>query len=103
VRLGDAVASCWSATGIWNNVHTTIDEVWYYPIENQSTELQRYRANALDMNYDLPEDWRHGPYSEAKEDAVRPGAGWDQQVSPPEDGGNQRLTRRSDLAAPASL
>jgi oligopeptide transport system substrate-binding protein len=38
----------------WNNAHTTIDEVWYYPIENQSTELQRYRANALDMTYDLP-------------------------------------------------
>jgi oligopeptide transport system substrate-binding protein len=38
----------------WDNDNTTIDEVWYYPIENQSTELQRYRANALDMTYDLP-------------------------------------------------
>jgi oligopeptide transport system substrate-binding protein len=38
----------------WDNANTTIDEVWYYPIENQSTELQRYRANALDMTYDLP-------------------------------------------------
>ena len=38
----------------WDNDNTTIDEVWYYPIENQSTELQRYRAHALDMTYDLP-------------------------------------------------
>jgi len=38
----------------WDNENTTIDEVWYYPIENQSTELQRYRAGALDMTYDLP-------------------------------------------------
>jgi len=38
----------------WGNENTTIDEVWYYPIENQSTELQRYRAGALDMTYDLP-------------------------------------------------
>ncbi|NHA14896.1 peptide ABC transporter substrate-binding protein [Thioalkalivibrio sp. XN279] len=38
----------------WDNDNTTIDEVWFYPIENQSTELQRYRADALDMTYDLP-------------------------------------------------
>ncbi len=38
----------------WDNDNTTIDEVWFYPIENQSTELQRYRADALDMSYDLP-------------------------------------------------
>jgi oligopeptide transport system substrate-binding protein len=38
----------------WDNDNTTIDEVWFYPLENQSTELQRYRANALDMTYDLP-------------------------------------------------
>jgi oligopeptide transport system substrate-binding protein len=38
----------------WNNENTTIDEVWFYPIENQSIELQRYRADALDMTYDLP-------------------------------------------------
>ena len=38
----------------WDDENTTIDEVWFYPIENQSTELQRYRADALDMTYDLP-------------------------------------------------
>ncbi|MFU8821758.1 MAG: peptide ABC transporter substrate-binding protein [Gammaproteobacteria bacterium] len=38
----------------WDNDNTKLDEVWYYPIENQSTELQRYRADALDMTYDLP-------------------------------------------------
>ena len=38
----------------WDDGNTTIDEVWYYPIENQSTELQRYRADALDLTYDLP-------------------------------------------------
>lgn len=38
----------------WDVANVTLDEVWYYPTENQSTELQRYRANALDMTYDLP-------------------------------------------------
>lgn len=38
----------------WDNDNTVIDEVWYYPIENQSVELQRYRADALDMTYELP-------------------------------------------------
>ena len=38
----------------WDNDNTSIDEVWFYPIENQSTELQRYRANELDMTYEIP-------------------------------------------------
>lgn len=38
----------------WDAANVTLDEVWYYPIENQSTELQRYRADALDYTYDLP-------------------------------------------------
>jgi oligopeptide transport system substrate-binding protein len=38
----------------WDNDNTKLDEVWYYPIENQSTELQRYRADAVDMTEDLP-------------------------------------------------
>ena len=38
----------------WDAANVTLEEVWYYPIENQSTELQRYRADALDYTYDLP-------------------------------------------------
>lgn len=38
----------------WDVDNVRLDEVWYYPIENQSTELQRYRANELDMTNDLP-------------------------------------------------
>jgi oligopeptide transport system substrate-binding protein len=38
----------------WNNDNTVLDEVWHYPTENLSSELQSYRANALDMTYDLP-------------------------------------------------
>ncbi|MEE8305886.1 MAG: peptide ABC transporter substrate-binding protein [Gammaproteobacteria bacterium] len=38
----------------WDNANTVIDEVWYYPIEEQSTELRRYRANELDYTYDIP-------------------------------------------------
>jgi oligopeptide transport system substrate-binding protein len=38
----------------WDAAKVTLDEVWYYPIENQSTELQRYRADALDYTYELP-------------------------------------------------
>ena len=33
---------------------TIIDEVWYYPEEDQATELKRYRAGALDFTYELP-------------------------------------------------
>ena len=38
----------------WDNANTTIDEVWFYPIETPSTELQRYRADELDMTDSLP-------------------------------------------------
>jgi oligopeptide transport system substrate-binding protein len=42
------------------NDRTIIDEVWYYPVENQDAELNRYRAGELDMTYGLPTrqmDW----------------------------------------------
>ena len=38
----------------WDNVNTTIDTVYYYPIEDQSTGLKRFRANELDFTYELP-------------------------------------------------
>jgi len=38
----------------WNNDHTIIDEVWYYPIEDQSSELKRYRAGEIDYTYEVP-------------------------------------------------
>ncbi len=38
----------------WDNANTTLEEVWYYPIEDQSAELKRYRADELDYTYELP-------------------------------------------------
>jgi oligopeptide transport system substrate-binding protein len=38
----------------WENDKTTINEVWYYPIENAESELNRYRANEFDMTETLP-------------------------------------------------
>jgi oligopeptide transport system substrate-binding protein len=38
----------------WGNEDVRLDEVWYYPIENQSTELQRYRAHELEFTSDVP-------------------------------------------------
>ncbi len=38
----------------WDNSNTTIDTVYYYPIEDQSTGLKRFRANELDFTYELP-------------------------------------------------
>jgi oligopeptide transport system substrate-binding protein len=38
----------------WNNDKTIIDTVNYYPIEDQSTGLKRFRANELDYTYELP-------------------------------------------------
>ena len=38
----------------WDNANTTIDTVFYYPIEDQSTGLKRFRANELDFTYELP-------------------------------------------------
>ena len=43
-----------------DNDNTTIDTVFYYPLENQDTELKRYRANELDVTYEIPNrqaDW----------------------------------------------
>lgn len=38
----------------WNNDNTIIDEVIYYPIEDQSSELKRYRAGELDFTDEVP-------------------------------------------------
>jgi oligopeptide transport system substrate-binding protein len=38
----------------WDNANTIIDEVYHYPIEDQSAELMRYRAGELDWTYEVP-------------------------------------------------
>ncbi|HDK38391.1 MAG TPA: peptide ABC transporter substrate-binding protein [Thiolapillus brandeum] len=38
----------------WNDADTIIDTVYYYPIEDQSTELKRYRAGEIDRTEDVP-------------------------------------------------
>jgi oligopeptide transport system substrate-binding protein len=38
----------------WDNAHTKLDEVWYYPTEDQNAELQRFRANELDFTFNVP-------------------------------------------------
>lgn len=38
----------------WDNAATTIDQVWYYPVENAESELNRYRANEFDMTETVP-------------------------------------------------
>ena len=44
----------------WDNGNTTIDEVWYYPTEDQTAELSRFRAGELDLSSAIPKrqvDW----------------------------------------------
>jgi oligopeptide transport system substrate-binding protein len=38
----------------WDNENTVIDEVWYYPTEDKTGELSRYRANELDITSSVP-------------------------------------------------
>ena len=38
----------------WANDKTIINEVWYYPVENAESELNRYRANEFDLTETLP-------------------------------------------------
>ncbi len=38
----------------WDNADTIIDTVYYYPIEDQSTALKRYRANEIDRTEEVP-------------------------------------------------
>lgn len=38
----------------WDNARTLINEVWYYPVENAESELNRYRANEFDMTETVP-------------------------------------------------
>jgi oligopeptide transport system substrate-binding protein len=38
----------------WDNEHTKLDEVWFYPTEDQMAELQRYRADELDITEQIP-------------------------------------------------
>ena len=37
-----------------DNGNTTIDEVWYYPTEDLTAELSRFRAGELDLSYAIP-------------------------------------------------
>ena len=39
----------------WDNENTTIDEVYFYAIENQDAELKRYRADELDITATIPQ------------------------------------------------
>ncbi|NND36812.1 MAG: peptide ABC transporter substrate-binding protein, partial [Gammaproteobacteria bacterium] len=39
----------------WDNDNTTIDTVYYYPTENQDSELKRFRAGELDITEDIPQ------------------------------------------------
>ena len=44
----------------WDNGNTTINEVWYYPTEDQTAELSRFRAGELDLSNAIPKrqvDW----------------------------------------------
>jgi len=38
----------------WDNASNLLDQVVYYPIEDQSTELKRYRAGELDYTNEIP-------------------------------------------------
>lgn len=38
----------------WDNENTSIDEVVYFPIEDQSSELKRYRAGEIDFTNEVP-------------------------------------------------
>ncbi len=38
----------------WDDARTIIKEVWYYPIENEDAETNRYRAGELDFTDDVP-------------------------------------------------
>ena len=37
----------------WDDAHTRLQEIYFYPTENVPAELQRYRANDLDSTYDI--------------------------------------------------
>ena len=38
----------------WDNASNRLDEVWFYPTEDQTAELQRFRAGELDMTDTVP-------------------------------------------------
>lgn len=41
-------------THYWDNAHTRIDQVEFYPIENSKSELSRYQAGGLDWTNSIP-------------------------------------------------
>jgi oligopeptide transport system substrate-binding protein len=38
----------------WDDAHTRLESIYFYPTESAPAELQRYRAGDLDYAYDLP-------------------------------------------------
>lgn len=43
----------------WDDAHTAVDTVIYYPTEDLSSELKRYRAGELDVSYAIPMSQAH--------------------------------------------
>jgi oligopeptide transport system substrate-binding protein len=44
----------------WDAANVKLEEIWFYPTEDLSAELQRYRAGELDYTYEIPSaqfDW----------------------------------------------
>jgi oligopeptide transport system substrate-binding protein len=44
----------------WDAANVKLEEIWFYPTEDLSAELQRYRAGELDYTYEIPTarfDW----------------------------------------------
>lgn len=41
-------------THYWDNANTSIDQVFFYALENQATEAMRFRIGDLDMTYEVP-------------------------------------------------
>ncbi len=38
----------------WDNANTRLEQVYYYPVDNQSSELKRYRAGEIDITENIP-------------------------------------------------
>jgi oligopeptide transport system substrate-binding protein len=38
----------------WDSANVKLEEIWFYPTEDQTGELQRYRANELDITEQIP-------------------------------------------------
>jgi oligopeptide transport system substrate-binding protein len=91
----------------WDNAHTAIDQVIYFPTEDVDSELKRYRAGELDGTYAIPKTqarWVRGLFGAQLHMAPYIGSSWlGYNLQRPPFQGNRKLRQALSMVVDREL